>query len=39
MITNQKAPTLLESIKQVQNFYAQRGFQIVTCIMDDGQLK
>jgi hypothetical protein len=34
MITDQKAPTLLESIKQVRNFYAQRGFRIVNCIMD-----
>jgi hypothetical protein len=34
MVTNQKAPTLLDSIKQVRNFYAQRGFRIVNCIMD-----
>ncbi len=34
MITNQKASTLLNSIKQVRNFYAQRAFRIVNCIMD-----
>ena len=34
MITDQKTPTLLQSIKQVRNYYAQRGFRIVNIILD-----
>jgi hypothetical protein len=34
MVTNQKAQTLISSIKQVCTHYAQRGFRITTMILD-----
>jgi hypothetical protein len=34
MVTNQQAPTLLASIKQVRSFYAHRGFCITTIVLD-----
>ena len=34
MITDQKVTTLLSSIKQVQKHYAQRGFRVVTILLD-----
>ena len=34
MLANQKAPTLLNAVKQIRNVYAQRGFRVVTFVMD-----
>jgi hypothetical protein len=34
MVVDSNAPTLLNAMKQVQNIYAQRGFRIITAVMD-----
>ena len=34
MLTNQKAPTILATLKQVQSIYARQGFIIQTLLMD-----